>query len=76
MCNPSWMQAAWRSNGQRGPVIVSGPRHLDSSCDIPSLARMVSLTSIIMGHHYRSNNCKVIHHIHIAQIKVSCYIDS
>jgi hypothetical protein len=40
------------------------------------LARTVSLTRIIMGHHYKSNNFKVIHHIHIAQIKVSYYIDS
>jgi hypothetical protein len=27
-------------------------------------ARMVSLTRISTGHHYRSNNCKVIYHIH------------
>jgi hypothetical protein len=35
----------------------------------------VSLVKISVGHHYRSNNYKVIHHIHIAHIKVSYYID-
>jgi hypothetical protein len=30
---------------------------------------MISLTRIITGHHYRSNNYRVIHHIHIAHTK-------
>jgi hypothetical protein len=39
-------------------------------------ARTISLIKIVTGHHYKSNNYKVIHHIYIARIKVSYYIDS
>jgi hypothetical protein len=45
-------------------------------CDIPPLTRTVSLTRIITWYHYRSNNYKVIHHIHIGRTKVSYYLDS
>jgi hypothetical protein len=45
-------------------------------CDVLPLTRMVSLVRIITEHHYISNNCKVIHHIHIARITVSYYTDS
>jgi hypothetical protein len=38
--------------------------------------RMVSLAWIITCYHYRSTNCKVIQHIHIARIKEISYIDS
>jgi hypothetical protein len=38
-------------------------------------ARIVSLVRISMGHHYISNKCKVIYHIHTTCIKVSYYID-
>jgi hypothetical protein len=47
------------------PAVMSRPK-----------ARTISLARISMGHHYRSNNCKVIHHIHTTRINVSYYIGS
>jgi hypothetical protein len=47
------------------PAVMSRPK-----------ARMISLARISTGHHYRSNNCKVIHHIHTTRINVSYYIGS